>query len=388
MSESIRKAVIDETSMISVNTIEAMNKKCRILYLVGQLGPGGLERQLCYLLETIDRQRYAPIVVVWNYKKNDTYVRPIEKLGVRILALPMTRWGMGKLLAFRQIVKLLQPEVIHSYSFYTNFAAFYGALGHTSVAIGSVRSDLVRCKEGVGPLLGKLSARLPTIQIYNSVMAEESAKQSRSLFVPDRVVVVRNALNLDKFKKVKLPDHIPVRILAVGSLLEIKRWDRLIEAAEDLKLNNYNFHLRIAGDGPQRPFLEKQVERLGLAKYVVFLGYRNDIQDLLADSSFLVHTSDSEGCPNVVLEAMGCGRAVVATGVGDIPFVIEDGKTGFVVGKDDPANLTRQMSVLMKHSDVCRRMGEAGREKAEKEFGLDRLVSETLDVYTVAGWKR
>ena len=76
-----------------MDDLDKLQKKCRILYLVGQLGPGGLERQLCYLLQAMDRQRYSPVVVVWNYKEDDIYVRQIQDLGVQVLALPKTSGG-------------------------------------------------------------------------------------------------------------------------------------------------------------------------------------------------------------------------------------------------------------------------------------------------------
>jgi glycosyltransferase involved in cell wall biosynthesis len=87
------------------------------------------------------------------------------------------------------------------------------------------------------------------------------------------------------------------------------------------------------------------------------------------------------------MEAMACGRAVVATDAGDVPELVEDGKTGFVVNRGDDAMLTDCMAALITNHALCRRMGEAGRAKAEREFGLDRLVSETLAAYRSMGWK-
>jgi glycosyltransferase involved in cell wall biosynthesis len=136
-----------------------------------------------------------------------------------------------------------------------------------------------------------------------------------------------------------------------------------------------------------RGLLEQQAQELGITDCLEFLGYTENIQDLLANARFLVHTSDSEGCPNVVMEAMACGRAVVATDVGDVPSLIEEGKTGFVVPRGDEETFLARMVTLMTDSDMCRRMGEAGRAKAEQQFGLDRLVSETLAAYRTIGWK-
>ncbi len=370
-----------------MNDLEKTPSQCRILYLVGQLGPGGLERQLFYLLQTLDRPLYRPIVVVWNYQEDDIYVSLIRDLGIQVLAIPKTSGGVLKLFAFRKLVKQLQPEVIHSYCFYTNFAAYFGRAFMRIVAVGAIRSNFTSEKKNSGRVLGRLSARWPNAHISNNTMAAENIKNTRSIFVPRRLFVIRNGLDLQQFRYILLPKIQNSKILAVGSLLSVKRWDRLIEAAADLKQDGYDFLVQIVGDGPLRLSLEKQVENLGLAERVTFLGHRNDIPNLLADSCFLAHTSDSEGCPNVVLEAMACGRAVVATDVGDIPFLIEDGKTGFLVSREDHVTLTQKMAVLLKDIDLCRRMGEVGRSRVEKEFGMDRVVSETLDVYSSAGWK-
>jgi glycosyltransferase involved in cell wall biosynthesis len=87
------------------------------------------------------------------------------------------------------------------------------------------------------------------------------------------------------------------------------------------------------------------------------------------------------------MEAMACGRAVVATDAGDIPSLVDDGNTGFVVRRGDDEALVNRMLRLVSDRDLCRRMGEAGRSKAEREFGLNRLVEETLAAYQAAGWE-
>jgi len=96
---------------------------------------------------------------------------------------------------------------------------------------------------------------------------------------------------------------------------------------------------------------------------------------------------ENEGCLDVVMEAMACGRAVVATDAGDVPYLVEDGKAGFVVRRGDDMTLAARMATLITNLDLCQQMGEAGRARAEREFGLDRLVAETLAAYRAAGWK-
>ena len=359
---------------------------CRILYLVGQLTPGGLERQLCYLLQAMDRGRYRPAVAVWNFAEADVYVPRIRALNVPMYAFSNMP-SAAKLRAFRRLVRQLEPEVVHSYSFYTNLAAYWGVWGTQSVAFGSIRCDFTSEVKDTGPLLGRLSARWPRDQISNSSLAAETVRRWQSPFVPRRLFVVRNGLDLEQFRSAPLTARGKIRIVGVGSLEPRKRWERLLRAARELQRREYDFAVQIVGDGPLHGSLKHQAHSLGVADRVEFIGYSENIPSLLTNATFLVHTSDSEGSPNVVMEAMASGRAVVATDAGDVPTLVEDGKTGFVVPRGDEATLLARMVTLMTDYDLCRRMGEAGRAKAEQQFGLDRLVSETLAAYRAMGWK-
>jgi glycosyltransferase involved in cell wall biosynthesis len=359
---------------------------CRLLYLVGQLRSGGLERQLYSLLQAMDRERYRPLVALWSVRGNNVYAPQIRALGVALHSFPPELSAAGKLREFHRLVRELKPEVVHSYSFYTNFAAWWATLGTKTIAIGAVRGDFIsdrRCD----PWLGRLSARWPRSQIFNSFTAADSARRSKGPFVPGQIFLVRNGLDLQQFRSVPLTTEGRVRIVGIGSLLPVKRWDRLLRAARALKRSEFEFLVRIIGDGPLRGSLQQQVQVLGVTDCVEFIGHSDNISGVLADATFLVHTSDSEGCPNAVLEAMACGRAVVATDAGDVPSLVEDGKTGFVVPRGDDAMLLERMAKLITDRKLCQRMGEAGRAKAEREFGLDRLVAETLAAYDAAGWR-
>lgn len=361
--------------------------RCRLLYVVGQLGLGGLERQLYYLLATLERSRYRPALVAWNDNPNEKYYRDIAALKIPIYGLPTPASPIVKLRAFRKLTRTLSPEVIHSYGFHTNFAAYYAALGTGAVAVGSLRSDFATVRKAGGRLRGDLNARWPSFHISNSHFCAELAHKTSRFFSPREFAVIRNGLDLKAFQQAEQDAGDNVSVVGVGSLLPVKRWDRFLKAIRHVnRLKTRPTQFSIAGDGPLRPMLDREAVSLGVAETVVFLGPVHDVPALLHSASFLVHTSESEGCPNVVMEAMACGLPVVAMDAGDIPSLIEHGKTGFVVGQDDEVGLANRILQLSNDASLRREMGRAARAKAERDFGLDRLMLQTLAAYRSAGW--
>jgi len=359
--------------------------RCRLLYLVGQLGLGGLERQLFYLIRSMDRCRYKPIVAVWGNSPDDHYARALCELNVPVMRLGECVTRSAKLRALCSLVSAVRPEVIHSYTFYTNVAAWWAAIGGGAIPIGSVRNNFILDRRQTGRVFGRLCARWPPAQIFNSANAEQNARQSKTLFRPRRIYVIKNGVDLDQFS----PRPHPERgyILAVGNMYARKRWDRLIRAVALLASKGLSLKVVHVGAGPLKEELESLTRNLCVEHLFQFLGPQWNIPDLLTDAAFLVHTSEDEGCPNVVMEALACGRAVVATDAGDVSCLIENGRTGFVVPREDEAALADRIAILVTDRELCQGMGDAGRIKAEQAFGIDRLRSETFAAYRSEGWE-
>jgi glycosyltransferase involved in cell wall biosynthesis len=358
----------------------------RLLYLIGELRAGGSERQLYYLLKQLDGKFYQPAVAVWTFRETDAYVAKIRALGIPIHSLSRDASRVTKLRELCRIVRRIRPDVVHSYSSYTNFAAHIAAMSAGSLAIGGIRSDFLWAKKESGAIVGRLSARWPRRQIVNSFATAETAAHSRSMFAPKTCMVVRNGIDLDAFQHVRPASGQVAHIVGIGSLFPVKRWDRLIVAAAQLQQRALRFRMTVLGDGPLREELTERAQLLGVGELVQFVGHRADIPAALSEASFLIHTADSEGCPNVIMEAMAGARAVVATDVGDVSRLVDDGTTGFIVPRENMTLLVDRLAALIHDSQLCSRMGAAGREKAEREFTLAKMVSETLAAYRAVGW--
>jgi glycosyltransferase involved in cell wall biosynthesis len=173
-----------------------------------------------------------------------------------------------------------------------------------------------------------------------------------------------------------------VTLLSVGRLRAPKDFLTLVRAVALLEPGSVR--LRIAGDGPDRAALAGEIEHLGLGEMVELLGTRTDVAELLAAAHVFVLSSDSEGLPMSVLEAMAAGVPVVATAVGGIPELVADGETGRLVPPRDPAALAAALAAVSADPELRERMGDDGRARAEREFSLAEFRRAHLDVYRAA----
>jgi glycosyltransferase involved in cell wall biosynthesis len=190
----------------------------------------------------------------------------------------------------------------------------------------------------------------------------------------ERTVVIHNGVPLDVPRRRAHPG--PVTLLSVGRLRAPKGFVTLVRATAGLEAR-----LRIAGDGPDRPALEAEIDRLGLSDHVELLGTRDDVPELLASSDVFVLSSDSEGLPMSVLEAMAAGLPVIASAVGGVPEAVRDGETGALVPPRDSAALARALRRLVADPALRERLGDAGRRRVEEEFSLARFEREHLELY-------
>jgi glycosyltransferase involved in cell wall biosynthesis len=140
--------------------------------------------------------------------------------------------------------------------------------------------------------------------------------------------------------------------------------------------------LYIAGSGPEENKLKELVKELNIEENVNFLGYISGIKkySYYKSADVCVFPSIYEAFGIVLLEAMACGKPVVASNVGGIPFVVEEGKTGLLFESGNVEDLADKIVTILKDEELREKMGEAGRERA-KEFTWDKIAERTVEVY-------
>jgi glycosyltransferase involved in cell wall biosynthesis len=155
----------------------------------------------------------------------------------------------------------------------------------------------------------------------------------------------------------------------------------LIEAAARVAAAVPDVRFLLVGDGELRPQIERQIKELKIEKQVILTGFRNDIPRLLAAMDIVVLSSHLEGLGTSLLDAMAMARPVVATRVGGIPEMVEDGVTGRLVPPRDPAVLARALIELIRRPDEREKMGAAGRARMLEKFSAEAMVTATEALY-------
>ena len=167
----------------------------------------------------------------------------------------------------------------------------------------------------------------------------------------------------------------------LGRMTEIKRVDDLVQAFAGLRRQGLNAHLALAGDGPLRPSLEELASSLGIASSVHFLGFRDDVGSLYRAFDVVALSSANEGTPVTLIEALAAGVPAVATDVGGVKDVVEDGRTDFLVDAGDTEAIAEGLARLATAPDLRAAMGREARVSVRDRYSVPRLVSDMDALY-------
>lgn len=171
---------------------------------------------------------------------------------------------------------------------------------------------------------------------------------------------------------------------AMGRLAPQKGLQYLLRAAPEVLRDSPKAVFAFVGDGPERELLEAEARSLNIQDAVCFLGVRHDIPELLSSMDVLAMPSLSEGLPMALLEAMASGRAVVASGVGAIPHVIQDRVNGIILPPRDVKGLAAALRYLLEDSELRIALGQNARQTVESRFSAASMAKRYLELYREA----
>ncbi len=347
------------------------------------------------LLQRIDRKQFAPVVVTL-LDIPGPLTEKVEEIGVEVRQLKLRSWyDFIALIRLYRILKELKPDILHTQLFAADILGrVMGRLLKVPLVITSIRNIYYGSK--FRDIILRWTEKYADRTTFVSLAAADRFVELKIL-PASKVKVIHNGLDPGKFetglkeegKKNKRKQFaLPLEgllLLSVGSLSRQKGYSQLFQALNKVKQKRADFHLVIAGIGPEHDQLKKEIIEMGLADKVSMIGRCDDVAALMAAADGLVLSSLWEGLPGVVMEAMAAELPVIATAVGGTPELVLDGETGFLVAPCQHEELASVLEKLMAMLDEERRaMGRAGRRRVEEHFHVDTMVRSYQDLYRAA----
>lgn len=365
-----------------------MKPVLQLAHLLSSLELGGQERVALDLAAGQVRAGHRVTAVSLAPAPDGRLASEFLEAGAVVVRVERRRRGADPALVLR-LARWLganRVDLIHTHN---RMALMYGA-----PAGRLARIAVVHTKHGRNPgtamqlVAARLAARF--VDAFVAVSHETALfARGRREVADSRLSVIPNGIELGRFHRdPSARDRVRAElgiapeawvVGTVGRLSPEKNQALLVRAVAPLLDDRHR--LLVAGDGPMRGSLAGLASSLGTSAFVHLLGDRRDVPEILNALDAFVLSSDSEGLPLVIPEAMATGLPVVATRVGGVPDVLEDGRTGFLVPSGDEAGLRDRLVRLRDDRALGLAIGAAARAAAQARFSSERMLREYLELY-------
>lgn len=361
-----------------------------VAHVLSSLGMGGQERIALDLATGQAALGHDVVVVSLARPPGGPLAEEFRARGIAILHTPkQRRVDPGTLFRLFSLFRKRPVDVVHTHN--------PQPLIYASPAARAAGASLVHTKHGMNLAsarqmrVRRLSASLAdafiAVSDHTAAVALDARECSQA-----RLHVIPNGIDLSRFGPapaaraairaelgVPRPAHL---VGTVGRLSAEKAHRAFLRTVEPLL--SEDFHVAIAGDGPEAGALAELARSLSRPASLHLLGPRQDVPNLLAAFDSFALCSAREGLPLVLPEAMACALPVVSTAVGGIPRVVEDGDTGYLVEPGDEAGFRRRLAELAALPELARRLGTRGRERALAEFSAEAMLDRYMHIYRTA----
>jgi len=344
---------------------------------------GGGQQQVLHLLVGLAQRSLRAELVA---RPGCPLAERAASAGIVVHMLPLRgEWDVASALRLARIARTGGFDLLH---LHTSHAHGLGRLASMLGAPGRI----VVSRRVAFRLRGGIRTRLKYRRGVDRFIAISAAVRRQLLSAgipPERVSVVPSGVDPARFDNVTpaplreecgFPPDAPL-VGVVGRLAHGKGQQDFLHAAAQVAEGHPAARFVLIGEGEARRELESQAQRLGIADRVAFTGFRADVPAVLRALDAFVMPSHAEGLCTSVIEAMLAGLPVVATNVGGIVEVVEDGVTGLLVPQADPRPLAEAIDRLLSDRALAAKFGAAGRERARSRFGVETMVEQTIHVY-------
>lgn len=363
--------------------MSAVPSRIRVLHVDSERPWRGGERQVLELMRRQRRRGDEPHLAA---PADSAIFGRAQAEGFPAHAVAMRgTWDVLSAFGLARLHRSLRPEVVHWHAARAHaLGAIASVLAPRPARVLSRRVDfLVRRSVGSRLLYGLPIDAIVAISNGVALALHESGVD------PARVCVIPSGIDLTRFEEPFDRAAIRARLglketdvlaLQVAALAPHKSQTTLLNAVALIRSRHPNLRVWVAGEGPLRASLEREHASLDLGESVRFLGFRDDVVDLLRAADLFVISSYLEGLGTSILDAMAAGLPVVGTRVGGIPEAVKDGVSGILVPPSDPRALGEALSTLAGDRSMRARYGDAGR-KLVGGFSADTTEARTREIY-------
>jgi glycosyltransferase involved in cell wall biosynthesis len=351
---------------------------------LAKLGGGG--KSLLSILKRIDDFGWRAQVVVPG---EGPFTDALRDLGVpsRVFPYEGPDWrhpvrAWRNFVAWRCILAQTAPAIIHANGFEISRSFAFAARSMKVPFITHVRFPV----EPTGIRWVLRGFPRPAAFVFNSHALRDRLWPSIAALAPSsKAFVVHNAVDLEEFTPAPWPDAPPYRVGIIANFAPFKRHEDFIRTAALVAAEGIDAEFWIVGDDTEgkgrRRVLEELAASLGQQQRVKFLGHRKDVPEVIRQLHVVVLTSQFEPFGRAVIEAMACGRPVVATRDGGVPEIIDEGETGFLAEVGDCAALARAIATLLRDREQWERLSRNAAEAARRRFSLEAHVARIAGIY-------
>ncbi|MFC1699094.1 glycosyltransferase family 4 protein [Candidatus Omnitrophota bacterium] len=382
-----------------------MPRKIKVLRIIARLNIGGPAIHTVLLAEGLDENRFKTVLVCGTPEasEGDMFYLAEEK-GVRPVIIP----ELGRRLNLRDdaiafwklfgLVNKEQPDIIHTHT------AKAGTLGRLAGMLYNLLAGRQRCRlihtfhgHVLHSYFGRIKSKLfiwierfLAIFTHQIIAVSEGVRKELidlKIAPAKKIVIVSLGLELERYLKIEnngFENRNRKSVGIIGRLVPIKNHRMFLDAAKRLKDtqgSGRSIKFLIVGDGPLRQELESYAKDLGIAEDVTFTGWVRDLEQIYSELDVVALTSLNEGTPVALIEAQAAARPCVATCVGGVTNVIEEGRSGLLVPAHDIDKFAQALLKLLSNPDLALSMGRYGRARIKNEFSKRRLLRDIGRIY-------
>lgn len=359
----------------------------RILYVIDSMTKDGAESQLLKTLARLPSERYEASVVLSRAEGEraaELTAMPCVREVTILTAGNKRRHLLEKAFAIAGVVKALQPDIVHSWLWYSNFLCGLSrkcGFWRQIPFIASQRGDYhARYDKFRLWLTEKLIYNTANILLTNS---EPIQRHLCQLYPDKKIFSIPNLLELptEMWTQRQISDTEDKLIVSVGRFAPEKGHRYLIEALNLLKQQDVTWRCTFLGQGELEAELRALVKEYGLSAQVTFPGFCEDVFSVLLTADVFVLPSLHESSPNALIEAMGIGMPCIASDVGGIVDLIENEENGIRVPSQNPEALTAALHQVLTEPDSAAVLGKNARVTVQKKFNSETSIRKLDEIY-------